>query len=474
MTIGIFRSLDKIMTDHMDTSPEHKRVLVVDDDDELSSLLAEIMRSQNWEVTTAQNGRIAQQILKTTSFDLVISDIQMPETNGIELTRLIKKGNKKTPVILITAFHELLETHEAHSAGADEFVPKPFTSEDILLAVARCQGKAAEKETKESDYCRVAIHDFVSGRQINYSIYLRLSAEKFVKIAHRGEDLSTERIQLYKTKGVKHLYLHLDDFRRYVGFQINVLKMTKDGPTITEEEKRELVTRTHELVQEQIRREGIDPNNFDSASEFVETMISLIADDADLYDILKSLNSHTDYLYAHSLGVSVYGVLIAQNVGWHLPTNKFKVALGGLLHDVGHREIDVDLLSKPRRNWSLDELNRYEQHPLRGIDIVKQLPNIASDVSQIIKEHHESCTGKGYPNSIRRSMIHPMAKLIAVVDEFCELVISNPDSPGMSPKEAIERMFSLDTEKFDAHFLEALIKVCKVPIPEKLRSTRMV
>ena len=87
------------------------RILLVDDDEIFRKALQKNLENLGFEVNPAQNGKEAVEVLQRTTFDLVISDIRMPEMDGIELTKYIK-ANLKLPIILITGFAEILETHE--------------------------------------------------------------------------------------------------------------------------------------------------------------------------------------------------------------------------------------------------------------------------------------------------------------------------------------------------------------------------
>src|SRR5690606_30578687 len=112
-----------------------KAVLVVDDDDEIRNYLASVLSENNYLVYKASNGAEALKITRDKKPDLIISDVSMPEMDGIELCKAIKTDNNinHLPVILLTALTsqdvELRGTEE----GADYYITKPF-SKDLLLA----------------------------------------------------------------------------------------------------------------------------------------------------------------------------------------------------------------------------------------------------------------------------------------------------------------------------------------------------
>jgi HD-GYP domain-containing protein (c-di-GMP phosphodiesterase class II) len=142
-----------------------------------------------------------------------------------------------------------------------------------------------------------------------------------------------------------------------------------------------------------------------------------------------------------------------------LPVNKFKVAMGGLLHDAGQKDIDLAILMKPKASWTYEETKKYESHPLRSMEILNNMKYIPSDVIHIVKEHHEDGLAQGFPSRLRKSACHPMGKLVAVANEFCNRIITNPHYQKMSPQDAITQMVSFNAERLDPAFLGALMKL---------------
>src|SRR5690606_8771257 len=136
---------------------------------------------------------------------------------------------------------------------------------------------------------------------------------------------------------------------------------------------------------------------FESAQAFVEATIDILSEDNKAIESLEALRNYADDVLVHSVGVSLYAVMIAQNVGWSLPSNKFKVALGGLFHDIGIKEVSRELISRPRYSWNREEVKEYESHPLRGVSILQDIEGIPEDVREMVKQHHEDCLSRGYP-----------------------------------------------------------------------------
>lgn len=258
-----------------------------------------------------------------------------------------------------------------------------------------------------------------------------------------------------------------EDFRIYMGLNVTLLPLVSSKSTISKEKKINFLKHTSEIIMEHIHLNDVDGEAFNNSKAIVESTTSLLTDPDEMMNLLLMLNTHSDHLYAHCLGVSTYSVMIARKVGWHSAGNIYKVAMGGLLHDIGKKEIPRAILEKKRIEMTAEEVHLYETHPQRGVDILEKIPTVPTDVLQIIIQHHECCNGFGFPRRLTKQHIHPMARLVSVANEFCTIVLKGPNSLGLSPSDAIKRMHSIQADKYDPTFLTALAEAFKVSLPKK-------
>jgi DNA-binding NtrC family response regulator len=113
------------------------RILIVDDEDDLRTLLGHVLTGAGYEIVTAQDGDQAIQAIKGQRFDLALLDIQMPNVNGIQVLKYIKEHSPSTRAIMLTGYADLKHAMEAREFGARDFIGKPYKLEDILATVAR-------------------------------------------------------------------------------------------------------------------------------------------------------------------------------------------------------------------------------------------------------------------------------------------------------------------------------------------------
>lgn len=113
------------------------KILIVDDDNVTLSILKQVLYKANHDVTTAIDGEEAIQHVRTTSYDIIITDFNMPGMNGIELTKEILKINPQAVIILITAYISVKAALESIKLGAFDYLTKPVDKEELLLSIER-------------------------------------------------------------------------------------------------------------------------------------------------------------------------------------------------------------------------------------------------------------------------------------------------------------------------------------------------
>jgi len=125
------------------------RVLVVDDDVDLRRAIREVFLMRGFAVNTAENGAEAVKMARREHYDIVVSDLRMPEMDGIEVTRRLKSLRRPPRVVLITAYPEWNSYDEARKAGAERLIGKPVS---LGRLVSLIEELAASKGVVEMQY----------------------------------------------------------------------------------------------------------------------------------------------------------------------------------------------------------------------------------------------------------------------------------------------------------------------------------
>ena len=113
------------------------KILVVDDEKVICAGCEKILTEEGYQVKTTLSARKALDILNDEPFDIVITDIKMPEMSGIELLEIIRKDYPEITVIVITGYSTVETAVEAMKLGAFDYLPKPFTSDQVTLVIKR-------------------------------------------------------------------------------------------------------------------------------------------------------------------------------------------------------------------------------------------------------------------------------------------------------------------------------------------------
>lgn len=118
-------------------------ILIVDDEQSYRQLLTLVFEEQGNNIRTAMNGRQALELLQTEPTDIIISDVKMPDMDGIEMLRAVRETLPDLGVVLMTAFASVETAREAFKLGADDFIQKPFDVEELKLIVRKTLEKQA-------------------------------------------------------------------------------------------------------------------------------------------------------------------------------------------------------------------------------------------------------------------------------------------------------------------------------------------
>ena len=172
-------------------------ILVVDDDDDIRSLVKKYLYDNNFLITTAENAEDAKKKIELIKFDLIILDIMMPGKSGLEF---ISENKKKlqTPIILLTAKGEPNERIEGLEMGADDYLPKPFEPKELILRIKNILDKTksiTQKRIIEFDKIKIDLNKLMIKK--NNKDYKINNTEKLIlekMINNPGKTFSRENI----------------------------------------------------------------------------------------------------------------------------------------------------------------------------------------------------------------------------------------------------------------------------------------
>ena len=156
------------------------RILVVDDDDKIISMLRRGLAFEGYEVLTASNGSEGLKLVMNDEPDMVILDVMMPQVDGFEALKRLREGGSKVPVLMLTAKDEVENRVKGLDYGADDYLVKPFALEELL---ARVRALLRRKVGEAADNQKLVFEDLVmniDGREVTRDGHrLELTAKEF-------------------------------------------------------------------------------------------------------------------------------------------------------------------------------------------------------------------------------------------------------------------------------------------------------
>jgi two-component system KDP operon response regulator KdpE len=131
------------------TSEDKPRILVVEDDPQISRVLRTTLTMQGYAVEIAADGEAAQPVFERWQPDVMITDLMMPKMDGIALTKWVRE-RWQTPILVLSVRDQEQAKVRALDAGADDYVTKPFNTNELLARVRSCLRRAGQQEQEAS------------------------------------------------------------------------------------------------------------------------------------------------------------------------------------------------------------------------------------------------------------------------------------------------------------------------------------
>ncbi len=173
------------------------RILVVEDEPRISDFLVRGLAEEGYRVEHAADGGVAWTALQNGSWDLVLLDWWLPVEDGVQLLRRFRLQNRATPVLMLTARDAVAQRIEGLDAGADDYLCKPFSFEELLARVRALLRRPSQNSSLILEYSDVSV-DLAAQRASRAGKQLELTAKEFSLLAlfmrNPGTVLSRTRI----------------------------------------------------------------------------------------------------------------------------------------------------------------------------------------------------------------------------------------------------------------------------------------
>ena len=163
------------------------RVLIIDDDQDIRLLLNRFLTKNKFEVESASNGEAAVQLLKSSTFDLILCDFKLPDATGLELIPKIKIINPNAAIVIITGYTDVKIAVQSIKLGAYDYVTKPLYPDEILMTIKQAIASKSKKDEpkKKLGKSQFIIGDSPQSKQVQK--HIKLIAPTDMSVIIHGE-----------------------------------------------------------------------------------------------------------------------------------------------------------------------------------------------------------------------------------------------------------------------------------------------
>lgn len=174
-------------------------ILVVDDDERLRRLLYRYLTENGFQAYEAPSADEALPVIRMIAFDLIIMDVMMPGTNGMDMVRLLREEGNKTPILMLTAMGGTDDRISGLEAGADDYLGKPFEPRELLLRIHNILKRVAKNKPADEVLFGECIFDVKTGSLTKAGTAVALTGQEADLLRflaeHAGEVVSRQELR---------------------------------------------------------------------------------------------------------------------------------------------------------------------------------------------------------------------------------------------------------------------------------------
>jgi HD-GYP domain-containing protein (c-di-GMP phosphodiesterase class II) len=315
------------------------------------------------------------------------------------------------------------------------------------------------------DFVPLPVQNLVPGREVPFEVLVRTRAEgregdQFKTCCLPGEKFEPGWLDKFQDAGISRVYFRHQDQPRVFAYLNQHLPVILIDDNLPVREKAERVADITYFWVNQLftNTQGLVAQHLEQGFEYVDHLLRFIRQDHYQRHWLLDLYRYDQNLYSHSLNTSLLAMAFANYLGWE-ERKIGEMGRGALLHDLGMIRVPPAILGK-RGSLSEEEWEVVKKHPYHGFVLLKTLSPISREALLVVLQHHENGDGSGYPEGLKMGRIHPLARMMRLIDSFEALVSPRNWRPGNPPSQAlwIMRQEWQTSGIFDAGLLAEFIK----------------
>lgn len=321
-----------------------------------------------------------------------------------------------------------------------------------------------ERNEALSKFFEIRIASVIPGTPLQYDVYLYV-AGKPVLFRRRGDAVTSDRMKALFQHGGEKFLVPIDQRELYRNSLIEIVH----NPDSSTEMKGKFIKESAFLHVNDLFTKKDVGHVVTEAESLVEEMVSFLSSDIEAVTSLMGLSRHDYYTYNHCVDVAVYSIVLARRIFGEDKNILMAAGLGGLLHDIGKRDIDWNVINK-KGALTPEEWETIKKHPTLGRECLANVGSVPEDSRRVVFEHHENYDGTGYPSGLKGDEISNLARVVSIADVFDALTTDRSYHKAVTPKDAMNAMYGMQPGKFDPaifkSFNKNFSKNSKLVLPE--------
>lgn len=268
------------------------------------------------------------------------------------------------------------------------------------------------------------------------------------RLIKRGNSILTER-EINRFKELGYVELYIED------------ELSK-GIYPTEQVSEEMKHKAQKCIQDMFDDKAMKNPHIVQANleRTAKKVVKELIENKQLLGNMASLKTYDNYTYMHSVNVGIISGFIGVELGL-TEEQVYEVTVAGLLHDVGKRFIEHEIINKPGKLTN-DEFKKIKKHPKMGYTYIKDSFNSIPRIYVGILMHHENYDGTGYPLKKTKDKISLYGRIIRIADTYDALTSHRSYRKAYPPSEAVECIMAESGRLFDPEIVQAFIKKVQI------------
>ncbi len=444
----------------------HPRILVVDDSFAIRRALEENLSKFEAVVVHAADGRQGFEIAEKGNFDLIITDIDMPEMDGWSLCKRLKEDPKtqSVPVIVLSSCSEEKEIWKSYQCGASAYVAKSEAENELDRCVAELLFRSSQLRGRyvlvvdDNRTIRILISE--SLKQKGFEVETAENGKKALLVMkEKKPDLIISDLHMPEMDGIT-FFEAINKEMEYGDIPFIVASVVDDSSVM------------RRMIQKGASAYLVKPFNIEQLVITVEKILGdhyrMLKNERDRFSLernlmlgsisslIQALEARDRYTRGHSEQVAKIAVTMGKK--WKLSQEDIEdIDIAAKLHDIGKIGLRDELLLK-KGELSEEEFEIVKKHPVIGSEILRPIPSLSRVIPAVLS-HHERMDGTGYPEGLAGDQIPFFARIIAVADTYHALTSDRPYRDRLTGKNALDIIESVSGEQLCPDCVDVFLAV---------------